>query len=245
MPIYEPDRVEYTISTGHVQIVMDNGVQLPAYWAHPQIGLKFPGVAVVHDWWGLTDIIRRIANLFAQMGHYVIVPDLFNGVTARMPQDAIRLVERLGDHGYPIVHSALSVLETHHHCNEDVAAVGVGLGGSLAFEAAIVRDDLEAAVAFSGFPHRYYGRFKTSNTPICAFYGEQEPHISANDIQRLRDELESTDWAHEIHIINELGHEFFSEALTAEQRRHSREVLKHTLTFLDNHLSGPKRRDSH
>lgn len=244
MPIYEPDHVEYTISTGHIQIVMDNGVQLPAYWAHPQLGLMFPGVVVVHDWWGLTDIIRRIANLFAQMGHYVIVPDLFNGATARTPQDAIRLVEGLGDHGYPKVHSALSVLETHHHCNADIAAVGVGLGGSLAFEAAIVRDDLEAAVVFSGFPHRYYGRFKTSNTPICAFYGEQEPHISANDIQRLRDELGATDLAHEVHLIADLGHDFFSERLTAEQRRHSREVLKHTLAFLDMHLSGPKRRAS-
>ena len=92
MPLYEPDRIEYEITTGRVQIVV-NGGNMPAYWARPNLGSRFSGVVLIHDWWGLNDLIRRLANLFAQMGHYVIAPDLFAGQTTDDPQQALRLVE--------------------------------------------------------------------------------------------------------------------------------------------------------
>lgn len=244
MPIYEPDHVEYFITSGNIQISMDDGRQLPAYWAHPTLGNRFPGIAIIHDWWGLTPIIRRMANLFAQMGHYVIVPDLFSGQTASTPQSAMKLVESLSDRGYQRVDDALTVLENHHHCNESVAAVGVGMGGSLAFEAAIKRDDLEAAVAYGGFPHNYLGQIKEANTPICAFFGENEPHIKPEVIKKLKDEMQKSKFKlpHQIRIIPKMGHEFFTENLTEAERVRSREVLKDTLTFLDQHLEPPKKR---
>jgi carboxymethylenebutenolidase len=243
MPIYDPDHVEYAINSGHVKIVMDGGKPVPAYWAHPLLGSKFPGVVLIHDWWGLTDIVQLLANLLAQSGHYVMVPDLFDGQTTASPQQAIKLVEGLEQNGYPRVHHALHVLENHHHCNRSVAAVGLGMGGSLAFEAAIVRDDLEAAVAYGGFPQRYLGRFKDANTPIFAFYGEDEPHISAKVIQRLSDELAASphQLPHQVKIVPDLGHEFFVKTFDDIRRQRSREVLKETLVFLDAHLEGPAR----
>jgi len=243
MPIYDPDHVEYSINSGHIQIVMDDGNQLPAYWAHPQFGRKFPGAAIIHDWWGLTAMVRRIANLFAQMGHYVIVPDLFDGLEASTPREAIRLVEALGDNGYTRIDTALNVLETHHQCNASVAAVGIGMGGTLAFQAAIERDDLEAAVAYSGFPGKYFGQFKQANTPIYAFYGAKQPHIDAGAIQRLGKEFAATeqDVEHKIEITPTIAHEFFSEKLSEVQKEHSRDVLKKTFAFLDEHLDRPAR----
>jgi carboxymethylenebutenolidase len=241
MPIYDPDHIEYSITSGHIQIVMDNGEQLPAYWAHPLFGRRFPGAVIIHDWWGLTAIIRRLANLFAQMGHYVIVPDLFDGLEASTPKEAMRLVEALGNEGYARVDTTLHVLENHHLCNASVAAVGVGMGGSLAFEAAIKRDDLEAAVVFGGFPARYLGQFHKAHAPIYAFFGADEPHIKASEIERLSKELSTTPLAdqNKVEIVPEIAHEFFSEKLTDTQRQRSRDVLKKTLSFLDNHLEGP------
>ena len=241
MPIYDPDHIEYSITSGHIQIVMDNGEQLPAYWAHPMFGRRFPGAVIIHDWWGLTAMVRRIANLFAQMGHYVIVPDLFDGLEAASPQEALRLVESLDQNGYTRVDTALTVLENHHQCNASVAAVGVGLGGSLAFEAAIMRTDLEAAVAYGGFPSRYLGKFKDAHAPIYAFFGMKEPHVKKAEIDQLIKELRNTPLrdAHRVEQVPEIGHEFFSETLTETQREQSRDVLKKTFEFLDEHLEGP------
>lgn len=244
MPIYEPDHVEYVITSGNIQIAMDDGRQLPAYWAHPTLGSKFPGIAIIHDWWGLTPLIRRMANLFAQMGHYVIVPDLFTGQTADTPQAAMKLVESLSDRGYQRVDDALTVLENHHHCNSTVAALGVGMGGSLAFEAAIKRDDLEAAVAYGGFPHTYLAQIKDANTPIYAFFGEHEPHIKPDVIKRLKEEMQKSKYQlpHKIQIVPELGHDIFADNFNETQKQRSRQALNDTIKFLDEYLEPPKKR---
>jgi carboxymethylenebutenolidase len=237
--MYQPDRVEYNITSGHIQIAMEDGTMLPAYMAHPNIATKFPGIALIHDWWGLTDLVRHVAHLFAQSGHYVIAPDLFNGKTAATREQALQLIDTLGSGGYKRIDTALSVLENHHLCNANVAAVGLGMGGSLAYEAAIVRPDLEAAVAYAGFPQRYLGYFKRSNTPVLAFYGENEPYISRDLIEKLRQELAGTPLgqAHEVIVLEGAGHDI----LTDDATLYSALAMQKTLNFLLRYLGGPAR----
>jgi carboxymethylenebutenolidase len=240
MPFYDPDRVEYAITIGHIQIVMDGGRQLPAYWAHPRRGSLFPGVALIHDWWGLDDSVRRMANMFAQVGFYVIAPDLFDGRRASTPQEAMELVRILGENGYPRIDAALSVLEKHHHCNGYVAAVGMGLGGSLAFEASIRRKDLEAAVSYYGFPQRYFGHFKDANTPILAFYGDGEPHVKPEMIEQLRAELaqSASQVSNQVMVIPTAARDFFSDSATAGNFQAGKMAWKTTIDFLEKHLTG-------
>jgi len=239
MSLYDPDHVEYRIVTGHIQIVCEDGAQLPAYWSHPAVGSLFPGVALIHDWWGITPIVRRMAHLFAQVGYYVVVPDLFDGQVAGTPQEAMRLVETLGEHGYSRVDACLTALEHHHHCNADVAAIGIGIGGSLAFEAALVRRDLEAAVSYYGFPQRYLGRFKDARAPILAFYGSQEPYIQPAVIKRLESELAASPLQHRVVMLDGAGHDFFSDQLPEDRREPGRIAWQKTLAFLETHLTGP------
>lgn len=241
MPLYNPERVEYTYIHGHIQVVLDGGTSLPAYWAHPDVGGKFPGVALLHDWWGVTDLVRWMAHQFAQSGYYVIVPDLFNGQVATTPQHAMQLVEILGDNAYPRIDAALSVLETHHRCNHDVAAVGIGMGGSLAYEASILRDDLEAAVAYYGFPGKYFGRFPQAKAPILAFYGSAEPYITPATVRRLKRELAQGKLQdkNQVMVIDGAGHEFFMDNRGSEEREHGRIAWETTMTFLDSHLKRP------
>ncbi|MBE2267670.1 MAG: dienelactone hydrolase family protein, partial [Anaerolinea sp.] len=123
MPVYQPRSLEHAIVNGRISVVLDDGRQLPAYWSHPDMGGKFPAVAVIHDWWGLTQVERRMAQLFAQAGYYVIIPDLFEGQVATTPQHAIRLVETFRERAYSFVNSSLKALETHTRVNGLVAAV--------------------------------------------------------------------------------------------------------------------------
>jgi dienelactone hydrolase len=117
----------------------------------------------------------------------------------------------------------------------------MGMGGSLAFEAAIVRTDLEAAVAFSGFPQRYLGRFKEANTPILAFYGTKEPLIPADVIEQLQQELAQSPLPHKVVILEGAPHDIFTDRLPEEQRVHGRSAWHQMLAFLEEHLEGPTR----
>lgn len=238
MPIYDTTHVEYATVTGRISIVMDDGSQLPAYWSHPQLGTKFPGIALLHDWWGFDDIVRRVANYFATMGYYVIVPDLFDGHKANTPTEAMKLVEAYKDNSYMRVDTTLSVLEKHHQGNSKVAAIGLGMGGSLAFEAAIQRKDLEAAVAFGGFPQSYLGHFKDAPTPILALYGTDEPYTKPVVIEQLRKELASSSHkaVHQVEVIEGVRHQFFGHDVLDSEREAARQALNITLAFLETHI---------
>jgi len=233
--MHQPDHVEYNITNGHIQIAMEDGSMLPAYMAHPNIATKFPGIALIHDWWGMTSLVRHMAHLFAQAGHYVIAPDLFNGKIATTREEALQLIDILGNGGYKRIDTALSVLENHHLCNANVAAIGLGMGGSLAYEAAIVRPDLEAAVAYAGFPQRYLGHFKRGKTPILAFYGTQEPYISRDLIEKLRAEFAAAPIPREVVILEGAGHDILTDNLTP----YGSLALQKTRDFLLRYLGGP------
>lgn len=239
MPMYRPDRVEYAVTSGNIQIALEDGSMLPAYWAHPNVGHRFPGVLLIHDWWGVNGIVRHLAQLFAQSGHYVIVPDLFDGRVAAAPAEALQLVDSLGNSGYRRIHAALTVLEHHHRCNGSVAAVGIGMGGSLTFEAAIIRTDLEAAVAYGGFPQRYLGHFKRARTPILAFYGAEEPYIPREVIEKLRQELAACPLPHEVVVLDSAGHDLFLNGIDVQQPEYSPVVWQKTLDFISQFLERP------
>ena len=210
MPVYQPRSLEHPINSGRISVALEDGRRLPAYWSHPDASGKFPAVAVIHDWWGITTVERWIAPLFAQMGYYVIIPDLFNGRVATTPQEAIQLVEETGPYNYTFVDTALRTLENHVRVNGKVAAVGLGMGGTLAFEAALTRDDLEAAVALYGFPQKYLGKFKAAYAPILAIFGATDPYVGAGVIAQLRRELLQSERPHELITLEGAGHGFFS-----------------------------------
>lgn len=238
MPVYRPAHVEHVIVSGHIRIVLDDGTPLPAYWAHPDLGGKFPAIALIHDWWGITDVERRLAHLLAQLGYYVIVPDLFDGQTARTPREAMTLVEGIQHTAYAKVDSALKALEHHSHGNGNVAAVGLGLGGTLAYEAALTRDDLEAAVAFYGFPQRYFGKFAAAKAPILAIYGSHENFVPQDAIQRLQRELTPSPLQHQVIVYPNAARDFFHHEVTADSDTPGTQAWMAMLAFLDRYLPG-------
>jgi carboxymethylenebutenolidase len=246
MPIYQPRRVEYAINQGHVNIMREDGRPLPAYWSHPETGSRFPAVALLHDWWGITALERRLANLLAQLGYYVIVPDLFNGHTAATAREALTLVQGLGEDGFPCVNTTLVTLEHHHRTNGHVAAIGLGMGGSLAFEAAVERTDLEAAVACYGFPNRFFGRFRTAKTPILALYGEHEPHVPARSIERLEGEFATAEREQRCIRLPGTGRDVFDAPIATtiedlETANIATQAWTIILQFLDQYLQRPQR----
>jgi carboxymethylenebutenolidase len=233
MPIYKPTHVEYAIVNGRVSVVGDDGALIPAYWSHPDIGGSFPAVCLVHDWSGVGATERRMAHLLAQLGYYVLIPDLFHGATASSPAEAMELVRRYGDQAYAAVDRALRVLEKHNRTNSRVGVVGFGMGGSLAYEAAIVRPELEAAVAFYGLPHRYFGRFHEAHAPILAFYGDREPIVKPDEIERVRQELIASPLPHEVVVLHGAARDLFADGGHTGDDSPGARAWGHMLAFLD------------
>lgn len=229
-------RVEYQIVNGRVSIVGDDGAYLPAYWAHPDMVGRFPALVVLHDWWGVTPAEQHIAERFAQLGYYTLIPDLFDGAVADTPEAAYRLVQARGRRRSRTIDTAFTAIEHHIRTNGRTAVVGLGLGGSLAFEAALTRRDLEAAVSVYGFPQRFFGRFKDARVPLLALYGSDEPHVPRDAVEQLRRELGESSLAHEVVILDGAGRGFLDPA-----NPFAPQAWAALLAFLEKHQVSPRK----
>src|SRR5512141_358040 len=63
-------------TTAKVVLGRDDGRAFDGYLARPDAG-RAPGVMVLHDMFGLHDVIRAVADRFAGLGYAALVPNLF------------------------------------------------------------------------------------------------------------------------------------------------------------------------
>lgn len=232
--------VEYEVRAGYIRIVADDGTTFAAYGAQPRLGERFPAIVLLHDWWGLNDAVRMLAVQLAQTGFYVVAPDLFDGKQAANARDAAVLVEEIArKRRFRRVMEAFDVMEAHQHATHRVAVVGLGLGGGLAFRAAIQYPHREAAaVAFSGFPQTYSGQFRNCPVPVMAVFGSSDPLVPAAMIDRLRAEFAASELRdqHRVVVIEGAGHELFPADPSNAERAHGTRALASAVNFLNAHL---------
>src|SRR3979411_272846 len=70
-----------------------NGGTADGYLATPASG-KGPGVIVIQEWWGLTDQVKGVADMFAREGFVALAPDFYHGKGAKIgePDKAQKLM---------------------------------------------------------------------------------------------------------------------------------------------------------
>ncbi|MBE2223341.1 MAG: dienelactone hydrolase family protein, partial [Anaerolineae bacterium] len=64
-----------------------DGTELIGYLAQPEGEGPFPGVLLIHEWWGLNEGMTILADALAAEGYVVLAPDAYRGnVTAAFPR---------------------------------------------------------------------------------------------------------------------------------------------------------------
>lgn len=120
-----------------------------AYTALPD-GAREKAVLVIHEWWGLNEHIKDIANRYAAEGFIAVAPDLYRG---RIASDSGEASEMM--HGLEIkdgldtinctIAAAAGTFDISHF-----GITGFCMGGTFALRAACELDGLSAAAPFYG-----------------------------------------------------------------------------------------------
>ncbi len=69
-----------------------DGHQVAGYLARPAGSGKAPGVVVIQEYWGLIPQIEATCDRLAQAGFVALAPDLYQGQTAKAPDEAGKLM---------------------------------------------------------------------------------------------------------------------------------------------------------
>jgi carboxymethylenebutenolidase len=231
--------LQHNVTSGNIWVVVDGTKHVPAFWAHPESGGPFPGLVLLHDDRGLGAHMRAVVHRFAEVGYYVIAPDLFEGQKAMTQEVADVLESRFKSLAPPKVTAALSALVTHHKCNSKMAVVGWDMGAELTLQVALEHEDVMAAVAFYGDPGASFGLFSRLKCPLLVIFGEED-EIARRTQEQLRAELAlDKESPHEVVVYPNAAHGFYNDLTSDYREEAAANAWNKTLDFLETHQGVP------
>lgn len=173
---------------------------------------KRPGLIVIHEWWGINDHIRDIANRFAAEGYTVLAPDLYDGTVTRDPEEAGRLMQALDrQRALAILDGAVDYLKKEESVDaERIAATGFCMGGSYALLLATHNGDIKAVAPFYGdIPGEE--ELKNLTAPLLFIGAEQDNWITLEKMKRLESAIGKYGKEGEVKVYPGVGHAFFND----------------------------------
>jgi carboxymethylenebutenolidase len=235
----EASRQQHNITGGYIHIVVSGGQQIPAYWSHPVSGGPFPGLVLLHDDWGLGPHMRTLAQRFAQVGYYVVIPDLFDGQRAGDQQTADVLEDQYKPAAGPKVEAALLALESHRKTNSKMAVIGWDLGAELATQSAMERSDIMATIAFYGDLEPFLSQLDRLRYPLFAIFAENDPITPRCAYQMVAEFAEMEDDRHKVIIYPETQHGFYNDTTPVYHEEAAERAWHDVLDFLYIHQGKP------
>lgn len=212
------------------------------FW--PQVTGKFPGVILLHEWWGLNEQIKETARRLACEGYAVLLPNLYGrlgGMVTASAELAKTLMERLPEKDVlKDINSCCEFLNTLDLLKRNEhAVVGFGMGGYLATQFACLRRRLSAAVSFYGRVPASAESLRELHCPLLYHHAGADELVSPEDVERLREAAKQYDKRIEIRTYEGARHAFANEARKdAHHPEAARAAWTTTAEFLAGCLKG-------
>src|SRR5688572_6971357 len=139
----------------YIRTRMSKHVQVECIQFWPQEKGTYPGLVLLHEWWGLTSQIKDLAARLACEGYAVLLPNLYirqGGMVTVNAEVAAALMARMKESELlQDINSCCEYLNTRDQVKRNIhGVIGFGMGGSLAIRFACQRKRLRAAVSFYG-----------------------------------------------------------------------------------------------
>lgn len=156
-----------------------NGGSADGYLTTPSSG-KGPGVIVIQEWWGLTDQIKGVADMFAREGFAALAPDFYHGKGAKIgePDKAQKLMMEFfqANTAAKDAKGAAEYLSNHPAVtSKKVGVIGFCMGGFLALLVGSVTPDKVAAVVDCyGVGQRMPDLKPLRGTPVLGIFGGKD-----------------------------------------------------------------------
>jgi carboxymethylenebutenolidase len=215
-----------------------NGGKATGYLAEPEG--EGPGVVILHEWWGLDDSMRKMADEFAKEGFVALAPDLYHGDTTEQPDEAQQKLMALKmDEAEKEMRGAVDFLLGHPKCNGEVGSVGFCAGGGLSVWAAASNPKIGAAVTYYYVMPHGKPDFSKIKGPVLGHFGTEDDFISEEDAKALQAELQGAGVEAAFEFYEGAGHAFANDhnRLGTYHEGHAKQAWDRTVSFLKEHLS--------
>ena len=205
------------------------------WYAEPVEEGEYPGVVMIHEWWGLNEHIKNMAEELAAEGYRVLAVDLFGSV-ATTPEEARTQTSTLNQE------EALANMYAAKHYLKDrgaerIASLGWCFGGRQSVEFSIAGEVLDATVVYygSGIPTTT-DELSPIEWPVLGIFGEEDQSIPVEVVRAFEDSLDTLSVENEIYLYPNVEHAFANPSGMSYAPEETQDAWAKTLTFLEKHL---------
>lgn len=198
----------------------------------------FPGMVVIHEWWGLNEQTKEDARRLAKEGYVALAVDLYRGRAATDRDEAHELMRGLPQDraGRDLV-AAFDYLASRSDVRADrIGSIGWCMGGGYSLMLALVHPRLAASVI-------YYGRLVTDKAmldpiqaPILGLFGENDRGITPAMVREFEETMRELGKSITVHIYPDAGHAFANPTRDSYREAAARDAWEKTTAFLAQHL---------
>ncbi|TCO49773.1 dienelactone hydrolase family protein [Actinocrispum wychmicini] len=185
---------------------------LRGYLVKPDGDGPWPGVVVVHEAWGVDDVMRRQAERLAGAGNLALLVDLYSqGGAARCLVGTFRSVLTGSGRAFRDIEVARQWLGQSSDCTGKTGIIGFCMGGAFALLTA--KSGFDASSVNYGVLPRDLDSALDGACPIVASYGGKDrPFRSAP--AKLEAALTKAGVPHDVKMYPSAGHSFLNDAET-------------------------------
>jgi carboxymethylenebutenolidase len=203
---------------------------------------KLPAVVMIHEWWGLNDNIKDMADELASEGYVVLAADLYNGEVATTPDKAMQLVGTVRENPEQAIsnlQSAVQYLASLPNVNSSrIASLGWCFGGGQSLQLALnsEQNPLAATVIYYGNLVNDTNELSKINWPVLGIFGDQDQSIPVESVNAFEQALNETGITNEIYIYPGVGHAFANPSGDNYAPAETVDAWEKTLAFLKKYV---------
>lgn len=199
----------------------------------------YPGLIVIHEWWGLNDWVKEQSENLAGQGYVVLAVDLYHGKSAADPSDAHELMRGMPqDRAIRDMQAAYEYLAARKDVKPGrIGAIGWCMGGGLALQLAIHQPRLAAIVVNYGALPTDPNDIQQIGAAVLGNFGADDKGITPADVQAFDKTMKGLNRRIDVKIYPGAGHAFENPNNTGGYRPEAAaDAWKRTLAFLHNAL---------
>lgn len=182
------------------------------YLAVPEGKERKGAVILIHEWNGLVDRVRQVADAFAAEGYVALAADLYSGRTGSNAEENMALVrETLADTDEIVrnLDAAASYLKSRDDVNGKVAAIGWCYGGGVALSYALGSANHEGTAIFYGRLLNDPEKLKAIHHEILGTFAGQDRGIPREQVDEFVKALRKAGIPNDVHIYDDVQHGFW------------------------------------
>ena len=193
------------METRAADIVLDGRTVVAA---RPDAAGPWPGVVMLHEAWGIDDVLRRHADRLAAAGYLVYAPDLLGeGLWLRCISRTFKAFQARAGKPFELIESCRTALRADPECTGRVGVIGFCMGGGFAL--LLSGEGYHAASVNYGMVPSDIDELAARAGPIVASYGGRDRIVKS--VPTLREALRRHDVPHDVEVYPAAGHCFLND----------------------------------